>query len=331
MVSSQKILAIVGPTTTGKTSLALRLAEEATQLPEFSGVDIISADSRQVYQGLEIVSGADVPSAFQKKKSSEDYLFYQHTYLDLRLYGVSIVNPTEEWSVSQFVKFARPIIDQAHAGQRLVIVVGGTGLYHQQLVKPLPSLDVKPDADLRAQADQMSVKELQNWLKKIDPKKLASLNQSDGQNPRRLVRAIEVSSSNNKSTTLIPALKSFTLGLEADLDKIEAKINRRVESRFENGAIQEVEKLLQLSAQSTSSALSSLGVPELRAYLQQKTSAEETKKLWALHEFQYAKRQLTWWKKFSPDRWLGEQESKNLMFRAILPMLLYPGYGPDQQ
>src|SRR5690554_4802076 len=125
-----KILSIVGPTATGKTDFALKAAKKTLQLGKVSSVDIISADSRQVYQGLEIMSGADIPEGFQRKVLSE--WSELNTYFEkgsIRLFGISLLQPDTDWSVGQFQEYVQRVLSLDENQPRLVILVGGTGLY----------------------------------------------------------------------------------------------------------------------------------------------------------------------------------------------------------
>lgn len=372
------VTAVVGPTATGKTVRALEIAAEMLIGGKVAGVDLISVDSRQVYQGLEVLTGADVPEGFERI-STQCNNYFANCDDSIRLYGVSIIKPSDEWSVAHFLQYARNIMIDSWHGRRLPILVGGTGLYHQKLFAQDKRLQVPPNDEVRKRAEQMSVGDLQEWLGEVDHERLAMMNQSDRGNKRRLVRAIEVGIVDNQILNRIdwfgseqrvnefseensweilnqtPILKPSPLrGLQqvrvfssarvgssvrdnvklnqagnddrhsrsyapespvlhdgdidwfrikpaivsvsADLDLIKEKIEKRVKERFENGAIGEVKRLLSLDLSPTLPVMTTLGVPEITSYLKKEISAKECQKLWSLHEFQYAKRQLTWWK-----------------------------------
>ncbi len=281
----------------GKTSFALGLSEEIFKNKDYSGVDLISADSRQVYRGLEIISGADIPAEFKLNKSEKfTYPFYSKNKINL--HGVSIVTPDEEWSVAHFQDLALEVIELAQQENRLVIVIGGTGLYHDQLLNFDTSLRVKPNDDVRQKAEKMELKDLQNWAKEANPARLAEMNNSDINNPRRLIRVIEIglnqAGENNNSPSL--SLEQIYVGLTQDLIKIEEKIKQRVLERFSGQAIQEAEQLQKKHGDWSLPAFSALGVGEVSQYLNGLFSKEECLSLWTLHELQYARRQLTWWK-----------------------------------
>jgi tRNA dimethylallyltransferase len=340
----KNILSVVGPTAVGKTGFTLRLAEKIltknsyelifnnSQLKilsdildqDYSGVDIISADSRQVYKGLKILTGADLPTGYKLSEKTNqlslekiDYSYYQKD--KIRIHGVAIIEPSQEWSLAHFKTFATKIVKNSWNNNRLPIVVGGTGLYHQNFVSDDDKYFIPPDEKLRLKAKNMSLVQLQNLLKKINIQKYDLMNNSDQNNPRRLIRTIEISQSNVKNLNLTRLPKNFTykiIYLSDDLENIEKKISERVVERFNNGAVDEVKNLLNVSRKKSEQhletsktqdstaiisdglpAFTTLGVSEIAQYLSGKITQEECLKLWTLHEFQYAKRQLTWWKK----------------------------------
>lgn len=318
--NKQKILAVVGPTATGKTEFALRLAVQALQKPHnYSGVDLISVDSRQVYRGLEILTGADVPENFSEVDS--DFPYYKHNGLEIVLYGVSMISVNGEWSVTHFKDFATQIILHAFENNRLPILVGGTGLYHQQLFSSDEKLYVPPNEDVRTTAEKLSVSELNEWLFKVDPEALVKMTDSDVDNPRRLVRAIEKalwmkryfvpkSVKENQYKNPLSECEIITLGMQLPLETIQEKIMQRVGERFEFGAVAEVKKLEKICENSNAPVFSTLGVPEISEFLSGELTQAECQNKWALHEFQYAKRQLTWFRKQESTTWLDELQKK---------------------
>jgi tRNA dimethylallyltransferase len=316
----KKLLSIVGPTSVGKTAFGMWLAEQLVAAQVVEGVDVISADSRQVYKGLEILSGVDTPPA---KTSSF-----------LRLFGTSLIKPDEEWSVAHFQSYAQQIIDQSLAEKRLPILIGGTGLYHEHLFNDEDTLRVPPNPELRARLEGLSLSELQASLVALDQEKFDRLNHSDVNNPRRLIRAIEVSQAQAEVQPLRPStvhplaafftkLPQLSLGLRDEPALILQRIQQRVLDRFANGAQAEVEALIKTYPDWSLPAFSATGVQEIRAYLEGKISAEECMDHWTLTEFQYAKRQLTWWKKRSGILWyeIGEPKWETEALQAVLTFL----------
>jgi len=259
----KKILIICGPTATGKTKLAVQLAQK------FSG-EIISADSRQVYKGMDIVTGKDRPTG-------------------VKIYGLDLVRPDEEFSVAHFVKFARALINQIS----LPIIVGGTGLYLDSLINPPQTLSVKPNWKLRKKLEIKSIRELQNQLKKLDARRWRSMNHSDQQNPRRLIRAIEV---NLQGQSLqVPNLQAefdvLWIGLTAKKEILDQRIAKRVKARVRAGAVKEWQQLKKKYRLNLPS-MSALGYRQLPDIAK-----------WIKAEQQYSRRQLVWFKKNSHIHW----------------------------
>lgn len=313
------LISVVGPTASGKTSFALRLAQQAIRnlnnigTPFFTGVDLISVDSRQVYKGLEILSGADVPESFSEVVTAVKPKFFQHESLPIRLHGVSIISLTDEWSVAHFKDFATKIILDAWQNQRLPILVGGTGLYHQQLFQSDAHLYVPPSQDIRDKAAKMNFEQLQSWTQEVAPEKFEHMNNSDRNNPRRLIRAIEIATGTPETTTTqaLPSdVRILKLGMQVELDELEEKIKSRVQERFDSGALPEVSHVLDLCAESDLQVCSTLGVKDIAQFLSGEISQEECLQLWSLHEFQYAKRQYTWFRKQPDITWLDSREKK---------------------
>jgi tRNA dimethylallyltransferase len=323
----QKILSIVGPTATGKTELALQLTK---LIPKLQKVDLVSADSRQVYKKMEIGTGADIPKTFEVQNDPHfSYPFHQDQ--NIRFHGISIIEPNQDWSLAHFCQFAERIFKQAEQDQSLPVVVGGTGLYLHRLFSSDPQLYVQPDPAIRQQAPNLSLEQLQEWLQKMNPEKFQAMNDSDRQNPRRLVRSIELSqqgtrnidaqkeasdNKEDKDNNSIPTepirCDHFTIGLIDSIENITARINDRIEERLTHGMIEEVTFLISHYSleEWKLPAFSATGYPEVRDYIQEKISYPEMKQLWLRREVQYAKRQLTWWKKHGQVEWIDISESE---------------------
>ncbi|SRR5260221_5180778 len=285
-----KTLFIVGATATGKTDLALSLVPVFRAFPQVTGVDILSADSKQVYIGQDIVTGKDTEK-----------------YTDVNVFGIDVVRPSEEWSVAHFITYAHDVFKGAQEKKRAVIVVGGTGLYLSSLLSPPATAHIPRNSELRERIETLSVKELQLLLQKLDPKRYASMNTSDNQNSRRLVRAIEVASSG----VLLPPQHlemndAFFIGLTCKADLLQERIRARVIKRLDMGALKEGEILQQTYGDRwTKEAHSAIGYSEIESFLTGEISREKLVDLWTLHEVQYAKRQLQWFNSMKEIHWFS--------------------------
>lgn len=343
----QPLLMIQGLTATGKSSLAELIAQVAISSHLYKGAVLIGADSRQVYQGLEILSGADLPqkahSCFEAKNdqigaqalisTTNHYRYFLHPTLPLEYHGLSIIRPDQIWSVAHFVNLAREVIKTSWHRQFLPIVVGGTSFYHQQLVKPQASLIIKPNQTIRQQADMLSLIDLQKWLIKLNPTKFNTMNHSDQNNPRRLVRAIEIeeiatttlktttkniSKQTVKQSTIQPSVV-VVVAPTFDLAQIQKFIIRRVETRLKQGVLEEIKTLLQWQSLSPL-VTSATGFMPIKNYLDNLLKLSEAKTVWITQENQYAKRQATWLKKFPPQLWL-EINNNDQLSRQISSLL----------
>jgi len=277
MNSIGKALFIVGPTATGKTKLALQILKVIPSV-------VISADSRQVYIGMDIGTGKDLPTDGTKIELLHE------------------VFPNEEWSVSHFQKRAEELAKKAWNSNKLPIFVGGTGLYLQTLVEEYETVDIPQNIELRKILDKQDILTLQRTLESADQERFISMNNSDKNNSRRLVRAIEVADylrTHKQTTRKSEHIFSDVLwiGLSGEFRDLENRIRTRVEVRMNAGMIQEVEYLIKNYPSWNFPAFSATGYAEIRSYLEEKITKEEALTLWTLHELQYAKRQMTWFKK----------------------------------
>ncbi len=297
-----KNIFIVGPTATGKTDLALSLVPVLLHFPEVVGVDILSADSKQVYTGEDIVTGKD------KEKYKNSSIKYKGK---LCVFGIDVVRPDEEWSVAHFLSYAKQVFENAQKEKRLVIVVGGTGQYLSSLISPPETATVPRNGTLRQELNMLPLEGQQQRLRETDMRKWESMNASDRQNPRRIIRAIEVAVSGDRPTekTKKEAGESLSqknilwIGLTATKESLKKRIEKRVGERIATGAMEEAYTLHHLYPAWTKEARSAIGYGEIELFLQGKSSAEGVAHLWVLHEVQYAKRQLTWFRKHGGIVW----------------------------
>ena len=279
----QKIIVIVGPTASGKSDLSIRLAKRLEG-------EIISADSRQVYRGMDIGTGK-VTKKGQKTVS--------HHLID-------VANPNKQFTVNDFKKLAEKEINDISKRGRLPIVVGGTGLYIDALVYDLNFPDVPPNKKLRAQLEKMSVEELFARLRKLDAKRAQTI---ESKNKRRLIRALEILAAVEKVPLLDtkyhqqkPKYNVLWLGLNpVNLKQI---IKKRLKERLRKGMIKEVEKLHTKGL--TWKRLEELGLEYrwVSRYLQKRIDRKEMEEMLLREIINYAKRQMTWFKRNKKITWI---------------------------
>jgi len=278
---SKKVLIISGPTATGKTALAIKLAKK------FNG-ELISADSRQIYRSMDIGTGKDHPK-------------------NVKIHLVDIINPNESFSVAQYHRLAIQTIKDINSRHKLAIIVGGTGLYLDSIINPRPTFSIKPKPFLRFFLNRFSVKLLQLILKLLDFQTFKLLNQSDINNPHRLIRKIEIALS-----PPLPAPEGLAplgsregmgvgfdylhLSLTAPNQYIYQKINKRIDNRLNNGLLREISSLLKFYKWSDP-GLNTLSYKEFQPYYKKQKSLDKCVDQWRHDEHDYLRRQKTWFKK----------------------------------
>ena len=301
---------ICGPTASGKTALALRLAEVSTKAGR--SASIISADSRQIYQGLDIITGKDIPKGFVKKEN-----FYEKD--NLRLWGLDLLSPGEVYNAADFSALTRKIIFEESRQGRAIFIVGGTGFYLKSLTEPDTLAKIPPNEALRRHLEELSLEKLQQKLRDLDSKRFISMNQSDVNNPRRLIRAIEIAS--YSPPLVIPAkagiypnrspigsgMTTFSwIGLKISLDELKPRIESRVRDRLGHGAIDEVKKLIEEYPDQNLPIYTTLGIKPIIKFINKEIDLPALVDTWVTDEVNYAKRQITWFKKQPDILWYDE-------------------------
>ena len=296
-----KLLIICGPTATGKTSLGISLAKK------FNG-EIISVDSRQVYRGMDIGTGKDIPPN-SKLEILDSELGGVYRVDDIPIWGYDLADPKEEFSVSNYLTFANAAIDAIIKKGKLPILVGGTGFYIKALIDGIPTIDVPINKELRNNLLNRTADDLYELLSTVDSLKAGSMNFSDKKNPRRLIRAIEVAQylldhqlSIDRSIDTNKVDNLF-IGLTAKKEIIEKRINKRVESRIDSGFEDEVKNLISSGVDWTDQSMMSLGYRQWRDFFEGAVPKEDVVLEWKKEERKYAGRQMVWWKKDSRINW----------------------------
>lgn len=298
-----KLLIICGPTATGKTALAVKLAKK------FNG-EVISADSRQVYRGMDIGTGKDLP----------------HRLEGIPIWLYDVAEPDQLFSAADYYRLAWRVIEDIWQRRKLPILVGGTGFYIKVVVEGIGSLGISPDWKLRKQLSNLAIEDLRKKLKELSLEGWEIMNESDRQNPRRLIRAIEIASKIGSSklkvksyNTKLKIKSCLFLGLTASHKALYARIDKRVERQMKMGAEGEVEKLLKKYRWENSVLQVTLGYQEWRPYFEKKSTREEVIERWKYDEHAYARRQMTWFKKEKRINWfdITQKEWENKVEKLI--------------
>lgn len=285
MATPPRCLFIAGPTAIGKSEIALRLAEQ------FHG-EIISVDSMQVYRGLDI--GTAKPSPAERAR-------VPHHLLD-------ICALDEAFDAARFLRLAQTAVAEIQSRGHLPIFCGGTGLYFKAYLSGLGEAPAT-DAALRAELEAAPFESLLQELKERDP---AAYEKIDKQNPRRVVRAVEVirltgkpfsaQRAEWKSAAAEPAANFFCLSRKtADLHD---RINARVDEMFRLGLVAETENLLKHGLAENKFAMQAIGYRQVVEHLRGERSLPETIELVKVRTRQFAKRQLTWFRRHADARWI---------------------------
>jgi tRNA dimethylallyltransferase len=323
----EKIICVVGPTASGKTGLAIDLAKK------FSG-EIVSADSRQVYRGLDVGTGKDLGE-----------------YDDVKYHLIDICDPEEDFSLFAWLKRAKLAVEDILSRGKLPIIVGGTGLYVQAFVEGFTlTQNVKCKTKnqkskcinySREELGKLSLKKLQNILKKLDKKVFEKIDQK---NPHRLIRAIERAQEGIVIGKNPPDYEFLQLGINLPREILYKKIDMRVESRFGEGMLEEVAGLLQSGV--NPKWLEKLGLEyriisnfllkhqrtrdNLRTNCNNQISKIKTNNHMSSAEFEqmtqelkykihaYARRQTTWFKRFPEIKWVKNSNQAKKLARDFL-------------
>ena len=302
-----KILVILGPTASGKSALAVKLARR------FNG-EIISADSRQIYKGLDVGTG----KITKKEKGG-----IPHDLLD-------VANPKNRFTVAKYQTLARRKIAAILRRGQLPIICGGTGFYISSLVDDIVLPDVPPNPKLRAELQKETAETQLNMLLRIDPRQAKAI---DGKNPRRLIRAIEIALALGK----VPILRHSNpprrigmssgeydvcyIGLTLPPKELKREIAIRLFARIRKGMIAEAERLHGHGLSWKRMWELGLEYRYLALYLQSKISRTEMAEKLQTEIWRYAKRQMTWFKRDKRIKWFEPSEKAEIR-QVVLEFLL---------
>lgn len=291
-----KLLVIVGPTASGKTSLAIDLAKNLNG-------EVISADSMQVYKEMNI--GTAKPT-FEEMQNTPHHL-------------IDFLNVDEEFSVADFVKLAKEKIFDISKRNKLPIICGGTGLYINSLIDNVDFTIQNHDSKVRAELEERlkteGIESLTEELKRVDPEAFKSIHKN---NTKRIIRALEIykTSGINKteqmklSRKIESPFEPFVIGLTyKNREKLYEKINKRVDKMMEKGLLEECKKILSKNCSKT--ALNAICYKEFIPYFEGKISLDEAIENLKRGTRKYAKRQLTWFKKRKKINWVYVDDYNN--------------------
>ncbi len=283
ILPAKRLIVIVGPTATGKSGLAVSLAKK------FHG-EVISADSRQVYRGLNIGSG---------KIAKKEMMGIRHHLLD-------VTNPRQTFTVAHYQHLAHKALENVWKRDKLPIFCGGTGFYIESVVDGLVIPEVKPNPALRKKLRKISAGKLFGMLKKKDPRRAAVI---DRYNPVRLIRALEIADALGK----VPELKKnpiaagvLIIGVTKNASELRKAIETRLAKRIKAGMVKEVEQLHQRGVSWKRLEDFGLEYRYVALYLQNKIKKEELVPLLSKKIRDYAKRQMTWFKRDKRIRWISK-------------------------
>ena len=284
------IICIAGPTASGKSALAVELAKE------YHG-EVVSCDSMQVYRRMDIGTA---------KPTREEMQGIPHHMID-------VAEPDEDFSVSRYCRLATPIVDDIVSRGKTAIIVGGTGLYMDSLIRgndfaPFPSTGQRER--LEAQADTVGMDAMLEWLRGVDPEAAARLHPGDR---KRIIRALEVyletgatiTAHNRRTQTLPPRYAPLWLGVDfAERAELYRSIEQRVDRMLELGLVEEIKDLLASGVPETATSMQAIGYKEFVSALDCRCTIEEATADVKQASRHYAKRQLTWFRRNREINWL---------------------------
>ena len=292
MTMAPKIVCVVGPTASGKTRLGVLLSQR------FHG-EVVSADSMQIYRGMAIGTAAPTP---------EETEGVPH-------HMIGVADPADNWSVARYVSEATPVIDGILAREKLPVLVGGTGLWLDAVVKGLHFAGGRAGGAIRAELQQTlerdGIEPLLAELRQVDPASAERLHPSDS---KRILRALEVyretgqtiTAHNAATRALPPRYDAVTIGLRfSDREDLRRRIDRRVDAMVAAGLADEVRALLASGLPRDATALQAIGYKEFLGVLDGTATEAEAAAEIKLRSRQYAKRQMTWLRHLPGIHWIS--------------------------
>ncbi|MCI9064183.1 MAG: tRNA (adenosine(37)-N6)-dimethylallyltransferase MiaA [Clostridia bacterium] len=302
-----KVIVIVGPTASGKTSLSIELAKKING-------EIVSCDSMQIYKDMDIGSA---------KPTQEEMQGIKH-------YMIDIVSPDKRYSVAEYKKQAEDAIEEILKKGKTPIVVGGTGLYSNSLIYGIEYSDIKLDEEYRMKLEEIAKKEdglkqLYEKAQEIDEKAIAKISCND---KKRIIRVLEIYHSTGKTKTELEIesrkneikYEYKVFGIDMEREILYDRINKRVDIMIDAGLIEEVKKIIS-KYDEFPTAMQALGYKEVVEYLNGQVTKDEMIEKIKQETRRYAKRQLTWFRKNKETTWLNGlddvQNNINIILEGI--------------
>ena len=288
------LIVLTGPTAAGKTKLSIALAKAIIG-------EIISADSAQVYKYMNIGSA---------KIKKEEMSGVQH-------YLVDILEPTQDFNIVLFQKYAKEAVEKIYAKGKIPILVGGTGFYIQSVLYDIDFENSDEDRNLRSELENLAKEKgndyVHNILKEIDPESAEIIHAN---NVKRVIRAIEyyrqtgqkISEHNETEKQKESAYDSFYFVLTDEREKLYANIDKRVDIMIEEGLVNEVKMLMDMGCKRDSTAMQALGYKEIISYLENEISLDEAIYIIKRDTRHFAKRQLTWFRREKDVIWVEKDK-----------------------
>ena len=279
--NKKDVIAIVGATASGKTAYSIELAKQIDG-------EIISADSRLVYKGFDIGTA---------KPTKEEMSGIPH-------YMIDIVEPEFEYSAGLYKKEANNKIQEIFAKGKTPIIVGGTGLYIDILLKNYDLPQIEPNRELRNELYKLDFSQLKDILSEIDPQTAENISNND---KKKIIRAIEIVKHTGKPLSMSRGMKEREynikwIGRNYPRDVLYSRIDKRVDVMVETGLIKETQELLQKHGR-IPNLINTIGYREILGYIDNKYSLDEAKELLKKNTRNYAKRQLTWFRRNEDIEW----------------------------
>lgn len=284
----EKVIFIIGPTCSGKTELALKIAKK------LGNIEIICADSRTIYESMDIGTA---------KPSDGELEVCPHHFIDIR-------KPNQRYSVAEFKKSAQKTVDDIVKRGNFPVVVGGSGLYAHSLIYDY-SFPAGPANSLRTELEAKDIEELRSKLQYLD---IDAYENIDINNKRRLIRAIEtagLSRAKNKKPD-----NYLLIGLCLDKDHLLQRISMRTEAMLKDGLVEETKELLKKYG--NTEALNTVGYKEAVDYINNEQDIEKTKELINLHTKQLTKKQMTWFKRNKDIVWVKNYSEAEEAFNKFM-------------